>query len=763
MNASRVTGAGLGVDLDEASGLPCGISCGGEPSAVPLELAVELETGGREVAGTMGGLAYQGTIRLAADRLVPGSLEHTTAGPREFYAIEAEAGDWRVRLRIGFSVEHPGIELHVAATPTEGAEHRILRDLHLRADLTAADLSQWKLEAPGNAIRAGVGATDLREPVTIKTAGDQLGSPGFVALHREERPLTLFLWPLSRSESGDLQIEPQDDGLRWHLSTQLGGALEPGEWLEHGPIHLDLIERSWDELRGEIKRWYENVGVATPPDQPAWSATTNIFEVMIGSAPFRGGVDYAPYPELLDLQRDLDRIAELGFDCIQLMPRHPYPSYNIHEPGDVATTYGDPDELRALIKACHERGLRLILDILLHGVIDHESMQRAIDAVENGPHADNLDDPCTDPFAIESVEISWARHILAFAPYWFEGSPAHHPLLDEHPEWFMRDSDGAVTGVYTQSLDIANDAWQDHFIDGCAAMVAELGIDGFRLDAPLYNRHANWSQATRRHASYSNLGSLRLMRKLRHRLRAISPDLLVYTEPSGPLVRASLDLSYAYEEMWLTPSLFPEPGAAGQDWRRVRTGKELARWCRDFDASVPPGAVSAHFLDAHDTIWWRLPGNWWRRDQIGLEATKAMLAIFALRGGAYMTVAGGEQGIDAELLRAHTLRTQVPELRHGSVDYDAVGANHDAVYVVLRRLGERAALVAVNTSGSPVRAMCTADLAGSPAGAQPPELIDVWNDELLDRPSGSEDTLRLGLAFAPYQARVLLLNGPAGE
>jgi Alpha amylase, catalytic domain len=518
-------------------------------------------------------------------------------------------------------------------------------------------------------------------------------------------------------------------------------------------------------VRRDIRTWYRSIGVQTPTDRPAWCSATSIYEVMIGSAPFRGDYHYAPYPAFQDLIADLDRVADLGFDCLQLMPHHPYPSYNIHQPGDVATTYATPDELRQLVDACHRRGLRIVLDILLHGVVDKQIVEKTARLVRNGPHAKHLDDPCLDIYGEERVEISWCRHILEFEPHWRAAAPDRHPLLEAHPDWFMRDSQGAITGRYTHALDIANDDWQECFTQTCEALVRDYSIDGFRFDAPFYNLFANWSPRTRRHASYSNLGYVQLLHRLRPRLHAISPDVILYTEPSGPLARESLDLNYGYPESWLIGSLFDDRLDPAHEWRRVSTGKELASWFRDFDATLPPGSVTTHFVDCHDTIWWRLPGDLWRRQQVGLHAAKALLAIYGLRGGGYLTCSGGETGVEAELKRLHALRTRLPEIRDGAIDYTSVDCDQDAIYAVLRRDQHRATLVAVNTSAQPIDARMNVDSAAIP-GPIIPTALDAWTGEWL--PTAAErgadnvlaDRLPIDISFQPYQAHVLVLGHP---
>src|SRR5262249_9925966 len=141
------------------------------------------------------------------------------------------------------------------------------------------------------------------------------------------------------------------------------------------------------------------------------------------------------------------------------------------------------------------------------------------------------------PDAAEAMRIAWSRHILDFEPYWSGGSPPRHPLVDEHPEWFMRDSAQNIIGIYTRAFDVANVAWQEYFSEAAVELVRRLDIDGFRFDAPTYNALPNWSTATERRASYSPLGCLELFDRLRVRLKGPKESVILYTEPSGVLFR----------------------------------------------------------------------------------------------------------------------------------------------------------------------------------------------------------------------------------
>ncbi|MQA05912.1 MAG: DUF3459 domain-containing protein [Streptosporangiales bacterium] len=468
------------------------------------------------------------------------------------------------------------------------------------------------------------------------------------------------------------------------------------------------------------------------------------------------------------LAADLDRIADLGYDVLQIMPRQPYPSYNVHDYTDVSTTYGDEDELRALVDACHARGMRVILDILLHGVIDQEVMAATAERVRGGPFAARLAETTTDVWgsgqdSLDARDIAWSRHILDFEPYWSAGSPSRHPLADQHPEWFMRDSAQRIIGVYTKAFDVANRAWQEYFCAAAEDLVRRLDVDGFRFDAPTYNALPNWSEATSRRASHSPLGCLELFHLLRRRLKRVKESVMLYTEPSGVLFHQSMDVTYNYDEQRLIPAVLRPRTDAAADIG-VRNGRELAGWLRDRDAVLPRGAVIAPHVDSHDTFWWPLPGEKWRREQYGVAATRALLAVFALSGGAYMTFVGGECDIEPEVRRVHRLRAELPEIRTGRADYDVVAADAAEVFAVARSAGGRFTLVLVNLSAEAVTASCTvaADRVGLAGGGA--VLRDRWDagdgvgggqGAEIRMETQSEGTWTLRLPFEPYQVRVL--------
>lgn len=65
----------------------------------------------------------------------------------------------------------------------------------------------------------------------------------------------------------------------------------------------------------------------------------------------------------------LDHVRDLGFTAIQLMPVNEFPGgrswgYNASDPFAIETDYGGPDALKRFVRAAHERGLAVFVDVV---------------------------------------------------------------------------------------------------------------------------------------------------------------------------------------------------------------------------------------------------------------------------------------------------------------------------------------------------------------------------------------------------------------
>ena len=94
-----------------------------------------------------------------------------------------------------------------------------------------------------------------------------------------------------------------------------------------------------------------------------------IYEMHVGAfydpAPAAGGPG-----KFTDAIAKLDHLIELGINAVELMPVMEFPGdyswgYNLSDPYAVENTgYGGPDGLKAFVKAAHQRGIRVLLDVV---------------------------------------------------------------------------------------------------------------------------------------------------------------------------------------------------------------------------------------------------------------------------------------------------------------------------------------------------------------------------------------------------------------
>ena len=103
--------------------------------------------------------------------------------------------------------------------------------------------------------------------------------------------------------------------------------------------------------------------------------------------------DFAGIEQMLDYLNDGDpsTTSDLGIDGITLMPIHPALTYHGYEPLDhraIHEDYGTLDEFSSLIDACHARGIRVILDLVMNHTSDeHPWFEEAVSS-ESDPRRD---------------------------------------------------------------------------------------------------------------------------------------------------------------------------------------------------------------------------------------------------------------------------------------------------------------------------------------------------------------------------------------
>ncbi len=377
----------------------------------------------------------------------------------------------------------------------------------------------------------------------------------------------------------------------------------------------------------------------------------------------------------------LDWITDLGCNAIYLNPIFQSASnhrYHTHDYFRVDPLLGGDEAFAALMAACRERDVRIMLD----GVFNHASRGffHFNDLLENGEAS-----PWRDWFHINSFPVEAygrdAEPATSYAAWW--GLPALPKFNVDNPQ-------------------------TREFLISVGEYWINRGIDGWRLDVP------------------EEITTEGFWEEFRERVRANNPDAYlvgeIWSDASDwtvPGTRFDGTMNYL-----LTGAILSFAGAESIDWglaERLNYPLDaidaggFAEALRHLDTLYPLKTQLAHLnlLGSHDTprVLSILGG-----DVMALEL--ASLLQFTLPGapsiyyGDEIGLVGGHdpgsragfpweaqekwnRGLERTIRSLTTLRNEHPVLRHGTLDVVAATAS---LIVVQRSLGETRVLVAVNTA-----------------------------------------------------------------
>jgi hypothetical protein len=488
----------------------------------------------------------------------------------------------------------------------------------------------------------------------------------------------------SETEPPSLSVAGEPDGLRPSYSIMLAGRIKPGIEVAWGSDHIWVLDGEWPDNLKQFQRYWDEVGVRTPEDRPKWTERALLYETQIGAAFTIDKHPFNPYPTVQALIDRLDYIKGLGFDTLQIMPHHPYPSYAANEYFDSARQYGEG--LKTLVQEAHKRGIRVIVDWLVHGVFDKEVARKILALL--GATADEKQKPV-------GAYAEWEKTIN---PFYLEFAPEVHPLRIDHPDWFMENENGDLARNPSWPFDLENRDLQDYIIDAMKFYIHDYDVDGFRVDAPNWNAFPNWDKKLAYRGSLSATGGIRLFDRALPTLRRLKPGLMMYTEPSDATYRRMFDVNYAYDELPMMEALLswhrkilkdsdlhPVEKSLSSEQAEVAariTAYQFRVWLENRRLSMPRGSVTIHQVDSHDSFWWLPWGSRFRREQFGVEGYRALLFMLATIDGGLMQYPTGEEGSEEFMRRVFALRQDVQEVSEGHCDYLNVQVSDDAVFAV---------------------------------------------------------------------------------
>ncbi len=213
-----------------------------------------------------------------------------------------------------------------------------------------------------------------------------------------------------------------------------------------------------------------------------------VYEVFVAS--FSDG-DGDRRGDLKGLRDRLDYIAALGVRNIWMMPISPSPSYHKYDVTGytaIDPIYGSLDDFDALVKAAEEKGIGIILDL----VLNHSSSAH--------------------PWFLSAIEALKAGETGGTRDYYLFSQTSGHPVPGL-PGWYYQGS----FGPHMPDLNLDNPALLEE-IKKILAFWLNRGAAGFRLDAVTHYYEDNTSKNTE------------FLRWLNTQAKAIKPDCYIVAE-----------------------------------------------------------------------------------------------------------------------------------------------------------------------------------------------------------------------------------------
>ncbi len=203
------------------------------------------------------------------------------------------------------------------------------------------------------------------------------------------------------------------------------------------------------------------------PSTPPWWADAVIYEVYIRSFADSDGDGTGDLQGIIDR---LDHIQGLGVDAVWITPFFPSPGhdhgYDVSDFRGIDPAFGDTGTFQRLVDELHQRGIRLLVDVVPnHTSHEHPWFQAALAEGREGSHYRDYY-LWADPAPDGGPPNNWVANFGGSAWEWEPHSQQyyHHSYLPEQPDLNWRNP-----RVLDEWVDILS-----HWLD--------LGADGFRID-----------------------------------------------------------------------------------------------------------------------------------------------------------------------------------------------------------------------------------------------------------------------------------------
>ncbi len=300
---------------------------------------------------------------------------------------------------------------------------------------------------------------------------------------------------------------------------------------------------------------------------PEWISNATIYEVNVRQYTHEG--------TFKAFETHLPRLKELGVDVIWFMPIHPIgvvnrkgtlgSYYSVQDYLAVNPEYGTIDDFKQVVAKAHELGMKVIID----WVANHTSH----DAI----------------------------------------------LMNNHPDWYVRDSTGKVVSPFDWSdvakLDYSKKEVREYIINAMKFWLQDADIDGFRCDVAAQVPTDFWNDA-------------------RKELDKIKPVFMLAEADSPELQQYAFDADYDWEFHHIM--------------NQIAQGKEtvvgLEKYLLKKITTYPKNTIRLNFITNHDENSW----NGSEFERMG-DAVKTFAALTFVMPGMPLIYSGQEVGLNKRL------------------------------------------------------------------------------------------------------------------
>lgn len=284
-----------------------------------------------------------------------------------------------------------------------------------------------------------------------------------------------------------------------------------------------------------------------------------IYEIFVASFADGDGDRHGDLQGLLD---KLDYIDALGVQSIWLMPLHPSPSYHkydVTDYKDIDPAYGSLADFDALTASAHEKGISLILDL----VINHSSNRH--------------------PWFLKAVEGLMSGEKTGYQDYYQFNQVSGHAVPGVSG-WYYQGS----FGPHMPELNLDHPALRQEIVS-ILEFWLNRGVSGFRLDATTHYFEDNTEK------------NIAFLAWLNAQVKAIKPEAFLIAEAW----KDETTILSLYESGIDSLFNFPLSSASGSLVSAIRNeqgaplAKRVQRWQQLIRLRNPQG-LDAPFLSNHD-------------------------------------------------------------------------------------------------------------------------------------------------------------------